>query len=103
MTNTDAHLASEQDKAMSNQGKDAIMDKIADNEMDLMYQYMESDPNWKRFIDWLYENEQDNILEALFQHFLSNAKGHYKEHFDEWCIKTISEDFGNEDDPREER
>ena len=90
---------------MSNLLGDSISNYIQDHEIDLLYEYLENERHWKEFTNWLYDNDQHEILEALFTHFIELGKGKEVEDFRTWVQQTVYEKMSasNEDNLREDR
>lgn len=90
---------------MSNPSKDAINDYVQDHEIDLLYEWLESDAGWDNFVSWFWSKTSDNAREAILNAFLADYKAQEVVEFNEYTCNEVTERLsaGNEEDPRNER
>lgn len=91
--NTDEHLAKGVER-MNSSGLEKAQDEFYDQRMDLLYEYFEDEKCFREFADnWLWENKQTEVREALFQHFLDNCRKDKRYlDFEGWAIDKLTDD-----------
>ena len=60
-----------------------LADWLADNETDLLDQYMQTDKGWRDIEEFLFSKEGEKGLSALMLSFLNSSKARSK--FEEWA------------------
>lgn len=70
---------------MSYPSSDAIGDYFQDHKFELLCEFLEDERHWKDFESWLWDDTQNEIREALFEHFLSQYKSKEYLDFEGWA------------------